>query len=206
MQIATPTVESDCRLSDSHLFVYLSVFAVTLFDHSAVPNVFVLAMIAAKGKAFSPTTLLFIATVSVIVYEQTVYWMGRFARNHVPKNRLVRRVGAGAAMITGVIARRADTWMFFGRFIGGVGLYIPFAYGQIGRSYALFCLWSLTGAAFHITLFGVPAYLLGARFESAVTRIPLGAITVGAFLIMAAPVAWKQLRRRARRRPSESAD
>jgi membrane protein DedA with SNARE-associated domain len=193
-------------LTDSHLFVYLTVFAVTLLDHSAVPNVYVLAMIAAKGKGFSPSALYAVAVVSVHAYEQTVFWMGRFARNRVPKNRFVRRVGVGAAMITGVIARRADTWMFLGRFIGGVGLYIPFAYGQMGRSYFLFCLWSLTGTFFHIAVFGAPAYFLGTRFETVIARIPLGAITVGVFFLMLVPVVWKHLRQRARRRTSGSTD
>lgn len=163
-------------------------------------------MIAAKGKSFSPTALYAVAIASVVVYEQSVYWMGRVSRNRVAKSRLVQRIGKGAAMVTTVVARRANTWLFFGRFVGGVGLYIPFAHGQMGRSYAAFCFWSVAGTLFHISLFGVPAYLLGARFESVVARIPLGAITVGVFLIVALPVAWKQLRHGAMRHPTDSMD
>jgi len=191
-------------VADSHGLFYFSVFAVTLVDHSAVPNIFVLAMVAAKGKTFSPSALFLVAVASVVLYEQTVYWMGRYARTHIPKNRFIRRIATGAATITGIISRRAKTWMVIGRFIGGVGLYIPFAFGQMGRSYVLFSFLSLTGTLFHLVLFGVPAYLLGARFESFIARLPLGAITLGMFVLLMTPFVWRQIRHRVRRRSSGS--
>lgn len=182
-------------MSDSHLVVSFVVFVVTLIDHSAVPNVFVLSMVAAKGKGFDPTLLFLMAAVSVVLYEQVAFWLGWFSRRSVFKNRFIRRLGTGAAMVAGLVARRAGMWMMFGRFVGGVGLYIPFAYGQTGKSYVRFCIWSLLGTLFHLGMFGVPAYWLGGRFESLIARIPLGVISLGVFLVMMAFFLGRRRRR-----------
>lgn len=182
-------------MNGSQLVVSFVVFAVTLVDHSAVPNIFVLSMVAAKGKGFNPTTLFLMAAMSIVLYEQVAFWLGRFTRSYFFKSRLISRLGAGAAMVAGLVARRAGTWMMWGRFVGGVGLYIPFAYGQTGKSYVGFCVWSLLGTLFHLGIFGIPAYWLGARFESVIARIPLGVISVGVFLVVMAFFLWRRFRR-----------
>jgi len=186
------------------LAILAPVFLVTTVDHSAIPNVFVLAMVAASGKGIDPYVLFATATASVLMWEHAVYWMGRSMNGRDAGGmRLAQWFARGAEAATSVMGRRPKTWMLFGRFLGGLGLYVPFAFGHMGRGYARFVLLSTVGTLFHLAVFGVPAYILGDRFRTFVERVPLGWITLGIMAVVAASLGWQAIRRR-RAEPSSA--
>jgi membrane protein DedA with SNARE-associated domain len=179
----------------------MAVFLITLGDHSAVPNVYVLSMIAAAGKGLNPYVLYATAALSITLYEHTLFWMGRFMSNHeVIQSRVIRWVARSAAVATKVMSGRPTVWMLFGRFVAYAGLYVPFAYGQMRRRYVGFCLWSAVGTLLHLGAFGVPTYILGMRFERVVQRVPIGFISLAFMVAVAVPMAVHYARKRHRAR------
>ena len=51
-------------MASSELLILLVLFAVTMADHSAVPNAYVLAMVLAKGKGLNPYAIFGTAVAS----------------------------------------------------------------------------------------------------------------------------------------------
>ncbi len=126
-------------MPNSELLILLALFVVTMADHSAVPNAYVLAMVLAKGKGLNPYAISATAYISIAIYENVVFWMGRRARNHsAPESRIVQALSRGSQSVSGALARRGILWLVFGRLVAFLGLYVPFAAGQTGRGYPTF--------------------------------------------------------------------
>ena len=164
----------------------LLVFLITLGDHSGIPNVYVFTMLLAEGKGFQPGLIFGSAFLSIVLYENGLYWLGRWMRSHkVREFRLLRYLVSSTEMVSRLLAARAVLWLVFGRFVAFVGLYVPFSAGQMGRSYAAFMFWSTCGTLIQLIGLGVPAYLLGKPFEGIVRRIPLGVLPIAILLVVA---------------------
>ena len=164
----------------------LLVFLVTLGDHSGIPNVYLFTMLLAQGKGFLPELIFASAFLSIVVYENALYWLGRWMRgHHVRDFRLLRHVVRSTEAVSRLLSARTVLWLVFGRFIAFVGLYVPFAAGQMGRSYVAFVFWGTCGTLVQLVGLGIPAYLLGKPFEGVVRRIPLGAVPVAILVVLA---------------------
>ncbi|MDA1191902.1 MAG: hypothetical protein O3A46_09505 [Candidatus Poribacteria bacterium] len=174
----------------SQLLAVLIVFVVTLGDHAGVPNIYVIGMVLAHGKDFNPTFLFGAAFLSIVLYEQVMYCVGRWMRLHPPvkENRVIRYLYESTHSVSTLLSGGQTLWLIFGRFIAFVGLYVPFAAGQMGRPYWLFALTTTFGTVLQLLAFGIPAYLLGEAFHEQIEQIPLIHISIG---IMALFVAWQ---------------
>ncbi len=181
----------------------LLVFLVTLGDHSGVPNVYLFTMLLAEGKGFLPELIFASAFLSIVVYENALYWLGRWMRSHHVRDfRVLRHVVRSTEAVTRLLSARTVLWLVFGRFIAFVGLYVPFAAGQMGRSYVAFAFWGTCGTLVQLLGLGIPVYLVGKPFESVVRQIPLGVVPVGILVVLAVGQLIVRYRRsRARRVP-----
>ena len=181
--------------------VLLAVFLITLGDHSGLPNVYLVTMILAEGKGYRPELLFASAFVSIAVYENALYWLGRWMRAHSVRNvRLVEYVTRSTEAVSRLLSNRAVLWLVFGRFVAFVGLYVPFAAGQMGRSYVAFLFWSTCGVVLQLVGVGLPAYLLGKPFEGIVRRTPIGVIPLTIVLTLVVFQLVVRYRRGRRRR------
>ncbi|MBT7097972.1 hypothetical protein HN937_11395 [Candidatus Poribacteria bacterium] len=192
-------------MPSSQLLILLVLFAVTIADHSAVPNAYVITMVLAKGKQLNPYTIFGTAYGAVVIYENAVYWLGRGMRTHrAPRWRVVRALVRGTQTVSGVMARHGILWLVFGRFVAFLGLYVPFAAGQMGRGYPTFLACTTAGTLAHLAGFGIAAYMLGDLVHAYIARIGSGWVGGGVVVLFALGqgVAYCR-RRRGRRRVSE---
>ena len=192
-------------MASSELLILLVLFAVTMADHSAVPNAYVLAMVLAKGKGLNPYAIFGTAVASVAVYENTVCWIGRWTRLHsAPESRVVRSLSRGSQSVSAALARHGILWLVFGRLVAFLGLYVPFAAGQMGSSYSTFLACTTVGTLAHLAAFGVAAYMLGDLVDAYIERIGFGWIGAGVVGLFAAGQVFAYYRRRrGRRRATE---
>ena len=179
----------------------LALFAVTVADHSAVPNAYVLAMIRAKGKHLDPVVIFATAYLSVAAYENAAYWVGR--RMPTPtaaRTRMLRRILSGSEAVGEALARREALWLTCGRLVAFAGLYVPFAAGQMGRPYPVFLALTTLGTVVHLGAFGVAAYVLGDLVHAYIARVRFAWIAGAVVLLMAAAEGHRRIRRARRRR------
>jgi len=197
-------------LFSEQTLVLLVVFLVTLGDHSGLPNVFLVTMILAEGKGYRPDLIFASAFLSIVFYENTLYWLGRWMRTHSVKNvRLLGYVTRSTEAVSRLLSSHGILWLVFGRFVAFVGLYVPFAAGQMGRSYVAFLFWSTCGVLLQLVGVGLPAYLLGKRLEGIVQRTPLGAIPLSivfALVVFQLVVRYRRARRRRLARLEDEAE
>ncbi|GIX07540.1 MAG: hypothetical protein KatS3mg115_1943 [Candidatus Poribacteria bacterium] len=168
------------------LILLLLLFLVTLGDHAGVPNLYVLTMILAEGKGLHPTLIFLVAFSSIFLYELVLYLLGRWARTHpLGNSRPFRYLFLSTKAVSRLLTERVALWLIFGRFVAFVGLYIPFAAGQMGTRAWVFLLCSVFGTALQLTAYGIPAYLLGKPFEGIIQRVPLVWISLLVLLAVA---------------------
>ncbi len=184
-------------MPSSELVILLALFAVTMGDHSAVPNAYVLAMVLAKGKGLDPYAIFATAYASVAVYENAVYWIGRWTRRHsAPASRVVRALSRGSRSVSAALARHGILWLVCGRLVAFLGLYVPFAAGQMGRGYPTFLACTTAGTLAHLAAFGIAAYLLGDLVDVYIERIGFGWIGAGVVALFVAGQSFSYYRRR----------
>jgi membrane protein DedA with SNARE-associated domain len=181
----------------SEVVILLALFAVTMADHSAVPNAYVLAMVLAKGKRLDPYAIFATAYASVALYENAVYWIGRWTRLHdAPESRIVRSLSRGSHSVSAALSRHGILWLIFGRLVAFLGLYVPFAAGQMGRGYPTFLVCTTAGTLGHLAAFGIAAYMLGAVIDAYIARIGFGWIGAGVVALFVAGQAFRYYRLR----------
>ncbi|MEO2003389.1 MAG: hypothetical protein ABGY41_04775 [Candidatus Poribacteria bacterium] len=179
----------------------LALFAVTVADHSAVPNAYVLAMILAKGKHLDPVVIFATAYLSVAAHENAAYWVGRRVPTPTAaRTRMLRRILRGSEAVSEALARREPLWLTCGRLVAFVGLYVPFAAGEMRRPYRVFLALITGGTIAHLAAFGVAAYVLGDLVHAYAARVGFGWITGAIVLLMAAAEAHRRTRSASRRR------
>ncbi len=184
-------------MPNSEILILAALFVVTVADHSAVPNAYVVAMVLAKGKQLDPYAIFATACVAVVLYENAVYWLGRRMRTRrASRLRVVRVLLRGSASVSVALGRHGILWLVFGRLVAFVGLYVPFAAGQMGRRYPTFLACATVGTLAHLAAFGVAAYMLGDLVHGYIERIGFGWIGAGVALVFAAGQALGYVRRR----------
>jgi membrane protein DedA with SNARE-associated domain len=183
-------------VSSSHLLILLALFAVTIGDHSAVPNAYVVTMVLAKGKQLNPYTIFATGYGAVAIYENSVYWLGRWMRTHrAPRWRVVRALVRGAQTVSGAMARHGILWLIFGRLVAFLGLYVPFAAGQMGRGYPTFLACTTVGTFAHLAGFGIAAYMLGDLIHAHIARVGFGWVVAGIVALFALEQGFGRHRR-----------
>lgn len=63
----------------------LIVFGFTLFDHAGTPNAYVIAMAFAPAEDLNPYAVFAAGFLSVLLYENAVYWIGRYVRGRLTR-------------------------------------------------------------------------------------------------------------------------
>lgn len=183
----------------------LIVFGVTLFDHAGTPNAYVIAMAvagSAEGSAegLNPYAVFASGFLSVLLYENAVYWLGRYVRRTEGKarGRLTRYIQQSALHVNQWLQDGSFLWLMFGRFVAFAGLYVPFGAGHLGFKYGRFLAWTTAGSVLQMSAFGILAYQLGERFSDSIKKWGWTGLAA-AVVLMALWSLFKRLRRRRKR-------
>ncbi len=181
----------------------LIVFGVTLFDHAGTPNAYVIAMAFAPSEGLNPYALFAAGFLSVLLYENAVYWLGRYVRRTEGKarSRLTRYIQQSAQHVNKWLQDGSFLWLMFGRFVAFAGLYVPFGAGHTGFKYGRFLAWTTAGSVLQMSAFGILAYQLGRRFSDVIKKWGWTGLAA-AVVLMAVWSLLKRLRRRRKRRRS----
>ncbi len=178
----------------------LIVFGFTLFDHAGTPNAYVIAMAVAKSESWDPYAVFAAGFLSVLLYENAVYWLGRYVRRTKGKarGRLTRYVLQSAHHVNKWLEDGSLLWLMFGRFVAFAGLYVPFGAGHMGLKYGRFLAWTTVGSVLQMSAFGILAYQLGRQFEDLIKKWGWTGLAA-AVVLMAVWSLLKRLRRRRKR-------
>ena len=158
-------------------------------------------MALAPAEGLNPYAVFAAGFLSVQLYENAVYWLGRYVRRTEGKarSRLTRYVLQSAQYVNKRLQNGALLWLTLGRFVAFAGLYVPFGAGHNGFKYGRFLIWTTAGNVLQMSAFGILAYQLGREFKDPIKKWGWTGLAA-AVLLMAVWSLLKRLRRRRRRR------
>ena len=167
-------------------------------------------MALAPAQGLNPYAVFAAGFLSVLLYENAVYWFGRCVRRtegkarsrlmqYVLRSAPYQYIIQSAQYVNKWLQDGSFLWLMFGRFIAFAGLYVPFGAGHNGLKYGRFLVWTTAGSVLQMSAFGILAYQVGRQFEDLIKKWGWTGLAA-AVLLMAVWSLLKRLRRRKRRR------